>query len=104
MNGILKVTPDKLISASDSFNTCATVVGGLTQQMVSMVDNLSSVWQGDAATAFNQKFHQLDDDITRLLNMIREHVNDLQEMARTYEQAEKRAAEASSALPTDPIQ
>lgn len=104
MNGTLRVTPEKLISAASEFNNCASVVKGLTSQMTSMVDSLNNVWSGDAATAYKGKFHQLDDDIARFIKMIQEHVKDLQEMARVYKQAEMEAKEASSSLPTDPIQ
>lgn len=104
MNGTLKVTPEKLIAASGEFNTCSTVVSALTRQMVSMVDGLQSVWSGQAATAYRQKFHQLDDDIQRMIRMIQEHVKDLQDMARAYQTAEREATEATSGLPTDPIQ
>lgn len=104
MNGTLKVTPEKLLSAAGEFSNCSTTVSNLTTQMVSMVDGLKSTWTGEAATAYNQKFHQLDDDIQRLNKMIQEHVKDLQEMARGYQTAEQQAQEASSSLPIDPIQ
>ena len=103
MDGILRVTPEKLISAAGEFSNSSGVVKGLTSQMTSMVDGLSSVWSGEAATAYKNKFHQLDDDITRMNKMIQEHVKDLQEMARVYKQAEADAKEASSGLPIDPI-
>ena len=104
MNGTLKVTPEKLISAAGEFSNCSSVVSGLTRQMVSMVDGLRSVWTGEAANAYNQKFHQLDDDIQRLNKMIQEHVNDLKEMASAYQTAEQQSQDALSSLPTDPIQ
>lgn len=103
MEGILRVTPDKLVSAAGEFNNSASAVKRLTSQMVNIIDGLSGVWSGEAATAYKNKFHQLDDDIARLIKMIQEHVKDLQEMARVYKQAEASATEASSALPTDPI-
>lgn len=103
MNGTLRVTPEKLISAATEFSSCSSVVSGLTRQMTSMVDGLSSVWSGEAAQAYRTKFHTLDDDITRLNKMIQEHVKDLNEMARVYKQGESEAKNASSGLPTDPI-
>ncbi len=104
MNGILKVTPEKLISAAGDFSSSSSVVSGLTRQMVSMVDGLKSVWTGEAANAYNQKFHQLDDDIQRLNKMIQEHAADLKEMATAYQTAERQSQEALSALPVNPIE
>lgn len=103
MNGILKVTPEKLISASTEFGNCSSVVKGLTNQMVTIVDGLNGIWTGEAANAYKNKFHQLDDDIERMNRRIQEHVTDLSEMARVYQQAETEAANASAGLPTDPI-
>lgn len=103
MNGTLKVTPEKLIAAASQFNTSANVVKGLTSQMTGIVDGLSSVWSGEAANAYKTKFHQLDDDISRMIKMIQEHVTDLQNMANVYKQAETAAKSAAAGLPTNPI-
>ena len=104
MNGTLKVTPEELISASNEFANCSSVIRGLTSQMVSEVNGLNgAIWSGEAATAYISKFKQLDDDIERMNKMIQEHVNDLQTMANVYKQAEAQAQQASSALPTNPI-
>lgn len=103
MEGTLKVTPEKLISAADEFSTCGQAVSSNTQQMTSLVTGLSSVWSGEAATAYKNKFNELQDDINRFNKMIQEHVTDLQEMARVYDKANTTAQEASSGLPTDPL-
>ena len=66
MNGTLKVTPEELISASNEFANCSSVIRGLTSQMVSEVNGLNgAIWSGEAATAYISKFKQLDDDIER---------------------------------------
>lgn len=104
MEGLLKVTPEKLISASQEFSSCSSVVRGLTSQMTNLINGLNgAIWSGEAATAYIAKFKQLDDDIERMNKMIQEHVRDLQTMANTYKQAEAEAKQASSALPTNPI-
>lgn len=103
MNGTLKVTPAKLRTGASNFSSCGSQVRNLTSQMTSKIDNLSSIWSGEAATAYKNKFHQLDDDIQRFNKMIQEHVKDLQDMATVYEKAENEARNASSSLPTNPI-
>lgn len=104
MEGTLKVTPEKLISAATEFSTCGQAVSANTQQMTTLVTGMSSVWTGEAATAYANKFNELQDDINRFNKMIQEHVTDLQEMARVYQQAETTAQEASSGLPTNPLE
>ena len=103
MQGSLRVTPDKLTTAAAEFSNSASTVRNLTTQMTGIIDGLSGIWSGEAATAYKNKFHQLDDDIARFHKMIQEHVKDLQEMARVYKQAEAEATQASSGLPVDPI-
>lgn len=103
MEGIIKVTPEKLISTAEEFNTANNQVRNLTQQMIQTVDSLKSAWEGDAATAYNTKFHQLEDDMERMHSMINEHVTDLKEMARQYQTAEQANAEIGNTLAGDVI-
>ena len=46
MEGILKVTPEKLIQASGTFATTGTQVKNLTGEMMTLVDSLQGIWQG----------------------------------------------------------
>lgn len=103
MEGIIKVTPEKLISTAEEFNTANSQVQNLTQQMISTVDALKSAWEGEAATAYNTKFHQLEDDMNRMHSMINEHVTDLKDMAQKYQAAEQANAEVGNALAGDVI-
>lgn len=101
-NNIL-VTPEKLISTSQEFSNIGSQVNSLTQQMTQTVNSLSTSWTGEASTAFASKFNALQDDMTRMYRMINEHVNDLQEMARNYQQAESTNMQSSNALQGDII-
>ncbi len=103
MEGIIKVTPEKLISTAEEFNNVNSQVRNLTQQMIQTVDSLKSAWEGEAATAYNTKFHQLDDDMERMHSMINEHVTDLKEMARQYQTAEQANSEIGNSLAGDVI-
>lgn len=103
MDGIIKVDPQKLISTADEFNGTGGQVKGLTDQMVSIIDSLRSVWEGDAATTYNTKFHQLQDDMDRMYRMIQEHVKDLNEMAQQYITAENANVETGNSLDGDVI-
>ena len=46
--------------------------------------SLSSAWEGEAATAYINKFKSLETDIQTLIRMINEHVSDLNQMAEAY--------------------
>lgn len=103
MEGILKVTPQQLMTTANEFNSCGTTVRNLTQSMTSLVSGLSSVWTGEAATAYAAKFNGLQDDIERIHRMIAEHVQDLNDMAQNYESAENANLTEIEALSSDVI-
>lgn len=103
MTGNLRVTPEKLISASSQFQTSDTNVNNLTQNMLDIVSQLSSTWAGDAATGYYNKLKGLQQDMQKLHKMIQEHTTDLQDMARTYQTAEQANVQTASALKTNEI-
>ena len=98
MEGSLLVTPEKLIETSSEFSTCMGQVQTLTSSMMEQVRGMSSFWEGEAATAYLNKFNELEDDIHRVHTMIQEHVTDLNEMASIYQKAESKSQEISGAL------
>lgn len=104
MEGTLRVTPEKLISTANEFNGTGGQVRTLTQSMIDTVNSMNTIWQGEAATAFSQKFNSLQDDMEKINRMISEHVTDLNEMARQYQGAESINVEDSNALAGDIIQ
>lgn len=103
MEGTLRVTPEQLEAAATEFSAKGTTVGNLTSQMTQVVEGLSSSWEGEAATAYTAKFRQLDDDIQKMIRMIQEHSNDLNEMARVYRDAEVANADEIAELAGDVI-
>ncbi len=104
MEGILRVTPEKLISTSEGFRGTGGQIRNLTQNMLDLVKAMNSFWQGEASTAYLTKFQSLSDDMQKMDRMINEHVQDLQDMAKQYQTAEKINIETSNALASDIIQ
>ena len=98
MTGNLLVTPERLISASNEFSNLGQEVNRITDDMLDRVESLSSTWAGEAHTAYQSKFSQLRDDMAKIYSMIREHSQDLSEMARNYQAAESANVEAGMAL------
>ena len=75
MTGNILVTPEKLIETSSEFSSCMNQV-----------------------QSYVNKFNELSDDIAKIHSMINEHVNDLNEMARVFQDAERKNQEIASAL------
>lgn len=103
MNGILKVTPEKLISTATEFQNQGTTIRGLTDQMLQLVRATASFWEGEAQRAYLQRFNALDADMQRIQVKIQEHVSDLNEMAAAYKAAESTNVSNISALSSDYI-
>lgn len=103
MEGTLKVTPEQLEATAGEFAAKGTTVGNLTSEMTQLVEGLASVWEGEAATAYTTKFRQLDDDIQKMVRMIQEHSEDLNEMARVYREAETANQDEITGLAGDVI-
>lgn len=100
MDGMIKVSTDKLRGTSSEFSSIGSTVSNLTSQMTSLVTGISgAVWTGEAATAYVSKFKSLDNDIQKINRKIQEHVNDLNEMARVFDEAENTNVQTSSGLP-----
>lgn len=104
MEGILKVTPEQLISTASEFSASGTHVSTLTSEMVNKVTALTNVWEGDAATTYITRFKGLEDDIQLMIRMIQEHATDLEAMAQAYQHAETQNMDEFSALSSDVIQ
>ena len=100
LNGNLRVTPETMISISGQFGECNNQVKNLTNQMMNIASELSGSWAGEAAQAFYGKLKGLEPDMQKLFNMIKEHTDDLQTMAKAYQQAEKANQQTASSLTT----
>lgn len=98
MDGILKVTPEKLFSSSDEFGNMGSQMNNLTNEMLELVRNLKAVWQGEASEAYSGKFASLQTDMDKLYRMVKEHSADLMEMANAYKEAENANTEQGSGL------
>ncbi len=103
MEGQLRVTPQDLINTSTDFSSRGQTVNSLTQEMLSLVSGLSGIWEGDAAGAYNKQFSALSGDIGQINNKIKEHVEDLQEMAKRYQAAEDTNTDANAAMSSNLI-
>lgn len=101
MAGILKVTPEKLNQAATEFSNSGKNINALTSEMMSIVERLKSIWQGSAASEYSGRFAGLRDDIDRINRIIEEHVNDLNQMALEYQNAEDSSVEESAKLLSD---
>ncbi len=98
MEGILKVTPEKMLNSSEEFGQEATQMHSLTDEMMSLINSLNGIWVGDAQSAYITKFSSLQTDMDKLYRMVLEHSKDLSEMASSYAMTENTNVETGSSL------
>lgn len=98
MQGIIKVSPQLLVNTSTEFGNQGTNISNLTTSMMDLVVGLAGSWEGEAANIFITKFRGLEDDIQRMIAMVQEHTNDLEEMAQNYQNADDTNASDASGL------
>ncbi len=103
MEAELRVTPADLRATAGEFQGIHTQLTSQIDQMKDLVRNTNASWEGQAGDAFRNKFNQLEDDMTKMKGMINEHINDLQEMATRYEQAENENQQDAANLRHDVI-
>lgn len=103
MEGMLKVTPEKLLQASGEFGVTGNQMKAVTGEMLSLIKSLSGIWQGEAAAAYGNRFASLSGDMDKLYKMVQEHAGDLQEMARHYQEAEGGNTQQGSSLRSNVI-
>lgn len=103
MENILKVTPEQLINTSNEFSSIGSTVCNLTSSMMEKMTNLAGIFESEEATQYIAKARGLEDDIERMNGMIREHVNDLNDMAQKYISANTSNASLIDSLSSDVI-
>ena len=86
--GTLNVNTQDLSETAIEFGNMATDVFNLMNEMIRRMQELAQVWQGSAKDRYSEKFGNLKDDMERIIRMIKEHSDELQEMAKMYEDAE----------------
>ena len=103
MDGIIRVSPQLLTTTASEFANQGSAVSNLTNEMMSLITNLTNTWEGEAATAYITKFRGLEDDIQKMVRMVVEHSRDLEEMARIYMEADNANADEANSLSADVI-
>lgn len=101
MTGTLRVEPEKLIAAAGEMSNQASAVQSKTNEMMDLVNGLTSCYESEDKQAFVSRFNQLDEDINQIYQMIAHHSEQLEEMAQNYKNAISTNTETANALDTD---
>lgn len=102
--GLLRVTPAKLQAKANDFENSAKEFHAITDEMFEIIKQLTGVvWSGTAAQQYTSNFNALEDDRTRMVELIKEFTRKLNEMASEYTSAEADNEQIAMSLKTDVI-
>ena len=96
----IRVTSTELNNASQEFLRAGTNIKNLTNNMLNIVQELSSTWSGEAATAYYNKLKSTETGMNRMYDKIVKSSTNLSEMATVYENAEKTNVDLTASLKT----
>lgn len=92
----LKVTADKLRTAKSQLDRQNSQLESQINTLKQVQKRLTSMWQGDANTAFDNVFNKDVQQFDRFRNLIKEYGNVLQRAAQTYDEKERKNVEIAS--------
>ena len=94
----LKADPSQLKSASSDMAGYARNLQQAYKALMSAVDQAYSAWDGEDATQFYNKAHELDDDFQQMIQLLQGASNDLSESAQKYSATQRSAVGNASKL------
>ena len=89
---VLKVSPDELANLSGQLRSTSSRISYELERLHFLINQLDSSWEGADASAFFQKVMNETQNSRRLIEVINELYDYLQEVAEAYQQAESTVA------------
>ncbi|HIS47922.1 MAG TPA: WXG100 family type VII secretion target [Candidatus Scybalocola faecigallinarum] len=86
------MTPEEVRQIAKRFDDEGENVSGIIDKMVSMCDELASVWEGDSVEAYQEKFEELKPGFQATAELIHQIASALKDTANAYEDTDKSQA------------
>ena len=101
---VIRVTPEELKASAARMEEFAGQVKNQTQQMIEIVTSLTGrIWSGEAETQYVTKFNGLNDDIAKLVELIKKNSQNLYAISNEYQTTENTNRESAATLVSDVI-
>jgi len=97
--GVIKVTPEEMISAASELSGYVNTMNECFQQMKNTMAQSESYWVGEAGEAHRRLYQEQVAKTEEIIARYTEHVRDLNTMAGVYSQAESEAEAKADELP-----
>ena len=94
----IRVTPEELRKASQTFTNSNTNIGSATQSILNIAQELQATWGGDAATSYYNKLNSLQGGMSKMQAIITKEAANLEQMAGIYESTESANRDLANSL------
>ncbi len=100
----IKVSPDILIAKADEVESGISRMRQLFSNVKSSIDRTASYWEGEAGDLHRRAYLKRQAEVEEMLKKLRQRVNELEQLAASYTDAERANTSAANALATNVIQ
>jgi WXG100 family type VII secretion target len=94
----IRVTPEELRKAAQTFTSSNSAIGNATQSMLNIAQELQATWGGDAATTYYNKLNSLQSGMSKMQAIITKEAANLEQMAGIYESTESANRDLANSL------
>lgn len=97
----LKVTPDQLKGKAKEIRKEIADIEADFQKIDGYVTGTKKYWEGEASDTHIKKYNKMKEDFKTIIKRLKEHPDDLEQMAGIYTGTETTVKQMAAALPTD---
>lgn len=98
---IIKVTPAELRNQSNQVLADIKAIEKHWKSIGDIVTGTKNYWEGDASNTHIRIYRDVEDDVNKIIDRLKENPVKLQTMAGIYDEAESAAEAKAAELPTD---
>ena len=92
MAGIIRVTPEELISMSNRYASEGSQVGEQVTRLDQMIQELESIWEGQSSQAFSEQYQSLRPSFLKMQQLLEDISSQLNSTAKALEDADAQIA------------
>ena len=88
---------------ADEFTTAISTMNQAFLNLQSIMRNTSGYWEGEAAESCRRMFSESQDDIFQIIQRLKDHPQNLLQIAGVVQENERQLTEETVMLPTAPL-
>ncbi|WP_399085038.1 WXG100 family type VII secretion target [Streptomyces sp. BBFR2] len=101
--GNFQVTAEEMVAFSGKIDSVAQAIDGEIRRLGGTVENVSSAWKGQAATRYHQLQTQVNEDATRINQLLKEIKEAIDQTTGNYTSSEEDQAASISHIDASPF-